>query len=177
MVTPDPLPAATVVKPPSKVSGVIVATLLLVAIGTLIGFVVAYVASFIVVKASLPAVKLVIALPLLAVGAFAWAITDRQTLRDGAITVLAAGALAAALFAAWRPASPAKLFTTKSELTDVQVQDGHASIELRSRKEMTAMPPFGATLGYTTLLACLAVIVSTIAHGAVAARKRSAKPF
>lgn len=171
------LPAATVVRPPNGISGVISAAVFVIIIGTVVGLLLAYVAAFVVVKLGLPTPTLVVGLPLIAVAALAWATTGNQVLRDGVLTALAAGAIAAALIAVWAPRSPASLFTTRSNVTDVQVRGDHANITLESKREMTEMPSFGATTGYATLLACFAVIAATLGHGAMSLRKRHATPF
>jgi hypothetical protein len=173
----EPLPVATVVSPPTPISGSIAATVFILIIGTIVGIVLAYIAAFIVVKVGLPSEKLFIALPLLGVGAIAWATTGKQRLRSGAITVITAGAIAAAVIAVWDPRSPSKLFTSTSKVTDVQVHGENATIALETTKRMTEMPPFGMTVGYAALLACFAVIVTTLGHGAQALGQRNKKPF
>jgi hypothetical protein len=133
------------------------------------------IAAFIVVHVGLPADKLVVGLPLILVGGLAWATTKGQNLRDGLILIVVAGALAAGLIAVWAPRSPASLFTHESKVTDVQVRGADATLTLESKTKMTEVPPFGATAGYAALLACFALIATTIAHGATTLRKP--KPF
>jgi hypothetical protein len=172
----ESLPVATVVTKPAPISGAIAATIFLIVLGTVIGFVLAYIAAFIVVKIGLPTDKLFIVLPLLAVGALAWATTGKQSLRNGAITVLTAGAIAVALIAIWPPRPPATMYTTKSKVTDVHIQGENATIALETTKRMTEMPPFGTTVSYAVLLACFAVMLTTLGHGA-RALGRNKKPF
>jgi hypothetical protein len=173
----DALPAATVVKPPAKVGAVIAAALFAIAIGAVVGFVLGYLAAFVVVKIGILGPGFVVGLPLIVVAALAWATVANQTLRDGAITAIAAGAIAVALIAVWKPADPASLFTTNSKITDVHVSGGQATVTMQSKRDMTVMPPAGATFGYATLLACFAVLAATVGQGAVALRKRDARPF
>lgn len=175
MEADEPIPTATVVKPPNPVSGVLVATLFLIAIGTAVGFALAMLAAFIVVHLGLPADKLVVGMPLIVVGGLAWATTKQQTLRDAAIAIVLAGVIAGGVIAMWKPASPASLFTHESKVTDVQVHGTDATMTLESKTRLTAMPPLATTAGYALLLACFALIATTIANGAMTLRKP--KPF
>lgn len=171
----EPIPTATLVKPPAKISGVITVALLLVVVGTVIGFVMAMLAAFIAVHIGMGAEKIVIGMPLIAVGTLAWGLT-KQDLRAGLITIVIAGAIAAALFVVWAPRSPSYLFTHESKVTDVQVHGNDATMTLESKTKITEMPPVGATFGYAALLACLCIVGATIGHGAMSLKKPP-KPF
>jgi hypothetical protein len=165
------LPEAKVLAPKTKASGVIVGTIMIIATATVVGFIVAYLAALVVVKIGLPAPKLIVGAPLLVVGAIAWATTVGQSLRDGAISVAVAAAIAVALFVAWDPPRPSVLFTEESKVSDVRVHGNDATFQLETKTSLTEMPDAGRLAGYALLLAALAVIATTIGHGIITARK------
>jgi hypothetical protein len=165
------LPEAKVVAKTNKVSGVIVAALMITAISTVIGFITAYLSALVVVKIGIPVPKLVVGMPLIVVGAIAWATTVGLSFRDGVITIAVAGAIAVALIVAWDPPHPAGLFKTESKVTDVQVHNGDATLQLESKQTMSEMPGVGQLAGYAVLLAAFAVIAGTLGHGIASKRK------
>jgi hypothetical protein len=165
------LPEAKVVAKVNRISGVIGAAFMIIGISTVIGFIVAYVSALIVVKVGIPAPKLVVGVPLVVVGAIAWATTAGLSFRDGAITIAVAAVIAVTLIAVWDPPRPSVLFKTESKVTDVQVHNGDATLQLESKQTMSEMPGVGRLAGYAALLAAFAVIATTIAHGIAAKRK------
>lgn len=175
---PDPLPEAKVVAKPTNLANVIVAALVSIAIGTIVGFVVAYVSALLVVKVGLPVPKLVVGAPLVVVLGIAWAMTVGQSVRDGIVTAVFAAAIAIALIVVWAPPDPASLFEHQSKVTDVQVHNGDATLQLESKTTMTELPPVGLLAGYAALLAALAVAACTVGHAIRAiAKKRETRPF
>jgi hypothetical protein len=110
--------------------------------------------------------------------AIAWATTVGQSVRDGLITAVIAAAMAAALIVAWAPPNPASLFEHQSKVTDVQVHNGDATLQLESKTTMTEIPPVGLLAGYAALLAALAIAACTVGHAIRAvAKKRESRPF
>jgi hypothetical protein len=176
--SPAELPEAKVVAKPTSITNVIVAALVAIAIATVVGFIVAYVSALLVVKVGLPVPKIVVGAPLVVVLAIAWATTIGQSIRDGVVTAAIGAAIAAALIVVWAPPDPASLFEHQSKVTDVQVHNGDATLQLESKTTMTEMPAVGLLAGYAALLAALAVAACTVGHAIRAvAKKRESRPF
>jgi hypothetical protein len=168
----DELPEATVIAKPNKISGVIAASVFVIALGTVVGFIAAYAAALLVVKVGLPAPKLVVGLPLVVVAAIAWGTTSALSFRDGLITAGLAVVVAVALIAVWDPPHPSVLFHHDSKVTNVEVHGGDATMTFESKDVMSEMPAAGRLFGYAVLLSALAVAACTIGHGVTGKKKR-----
>jgi hypothetical protein len=152
---PEAIPTATVLQR-TTISGGIAGAVLLMMILTVVAVITAYVGAFVIVVLHVPLMRLFVGLPVISVGAIAWATARTTSSRDAVVMVLVAAAASALLWWAVDPTALDQAFySSHSEV----VSSYGDSLTMRTTTEMTAMPPFGRLVGYAAVLASLTVLV------------------
>jgi hypothetical protein len=147
-------------------NGTASATLLVIAVLTVVGFCAAYLAALVVVKIGIGGPRLFVGLPLIAVAGLAMALSSRAgtpgAVMANAITAALAAAIGVTLLVLLDVPAPASLLEHSSNVVDVDVKGDDAYLTLSTTTRLTTMPPVGTIAVLSAILASLCVSAAAL---------------